>query len=294
LSNRASDINPDDIETISILKGGAATALYGQAGSNGVVVITTKSAKVGQMAVNATTTYGIDEVNKFPDVQTKFTQGYLGVYDSISFWPSWGPTIADAKALDPTHPDHIMNHYAQGYQQGNQFRSSINMSGGTEKALLTSSMSYSKTNGVIPNSDYKNISARLGGQFRFGTKLKLSPAIYFINSGGYRVNADRYNESLTYWSPRWDVMEYIKPKGTMVYHGNNNPVYGTYVNRFKDNVNRIIGNVAMTFSPFSWFDLDYKLGMDYYSDFRRHTGPGPMGLADEVPYEDNGLGFVDE
>ena len=167
------------------------------------------------MAVSASTTYGIDEVNKFPDVQKKFTQGYLGVYDSISFWPSWGPTVAEAKAIDPTHPDQIYDHYAQGYKSGNQFRSSINLSGGTEKALLTSSISYSKTNGVLPNSDYKNISARLAGQFKFGNMLRLNPAVYFINSGGYRVNADRYNESLSYWSPRWNVMDYAKPDGTM-------------------------------------------------------------------------------
>lgn len=300
LTNRGADINPDDIETISILKGGAATALYGQAGSNGVVVITTKSARAGKMRVNASATYGIDEVNKFPDVQKTFTQGYynattgLPTYDSISFWPSWGPTVAEAKTIDPTHPDEIFNHYAQGYQNGNQFRSSINLSGGTENSLLTSSFSYSKTNGVIPNSDYKNISARLGGQFKFGNKLKFSPGLYFVNSGGYRVNADRYNESLTYWSPRWDVMDYVKPDGTMRYHGNNNPVFGTATNRFRDNVNRIIGNVAVTFSPVSWLDIDYKLGMDYYADFRRHTGPGPKGLVGEVPHGDNGLGFVDE
>jgi TonB-linked SusC/RagA family outer membrane protein len=300
LTNRAADINPDDIETISVLKGGAATALYGQAGSNGVVVITTKSAQAGKMRVNVTSTYGIDEVNKFPDVQMKFTQGYynattgLPEYDPYSFWPSWGPTVEEAKAIDPTHPDKIYHHFAQGYKTGNQFRSSINLSGGTQNALLTSSLSYFKQNGVIPNSDYKNISARLGGQFKFGNLLKVNPAIYFINSGGYRVNADRYNESLAYWSPRHNVMDFIKPDGTMKSYGNNNPVFGTYINRFKDNVNRVISNVAITLSPLKWLDIDYKIGMDYYSDFRRHTGPGPKGLVDEIPYEDNGQGFVDE
>lgn len=296
LSNRASDINPDDVESISVLRGGAATALYGQAGSNGVILITTKSAKVGKLRVNFTTSYGIDEVNKFPDVQTKYSQGFGGVYDPASFWPSWGPTVEQAKALDPTHPPSIYNQYARGYQQGNQFRSSINMSGGTENALLTSSLSYFKQEGTIPFSDYKNISARLGGQFKFGTKFKFNPSVYFINSGGLRVNADRFNESLTYWSPRWDVKDYIKPDGTMKAYlaGNNNPIYGTYSNRFKDDVNRIIGNMAMTYSPFAWLDIDYKLGMDYYADFRRHTGPGPLGLVDEIDHEDNGLGFVDE
>ncbi|MEP6927514.1 MAG: TonB-dependent receptor plug domain-containing protein, partial [Ginsengibacter sp.] len=296
LSNRASDINPDDIESISVLRGGAATALYGQAGSNGVVIITTKSAKVGIMKVSFTTSYGIDEVNKFPDVQFKYTQGFGGEYDSVSFWPSWGPTVEAARTTDPTHPDKLFNHYKQGYQQGNQFKSSINLSGGTENALLTSSFSYFKQNGTIPFSDYKNISARLGGQFKFGNKFKFNPSIYFINSGGLRVNADRFNESLTYWSPRWSVKDYIKPDGTMKAYlaGNNNPIYGTYSNRFKDDVNRVIGNVAMTYSPFSFLDIDYKLGMDYYADFRRHAAPGPLGLVDEIDHEDNELGFVDE
>ncbi|MGZ8539873.1 MAG: SusC/RagA family TonB-linked outer membrane protein [Chitinophagaceae bacterium] len=296
LSNRASDINPDDIESISVLRGGAATALYGQAGSNGVVLINTKTAKVGKLNVNFTSTYGIDEVNKFPDVQTKYTQGFGGVYDAASFWPTWGPTIEAAKALDPTHPDKIYDHYAQGYQQGNQFKNSITLSGGTEKALLSSSLSYFKQKGAIPFSDYKNISARVGGQFKFGDKFKFNPSIFFINSGGLRVNADRFNESLTYWSPRWSAKDYIKPDGTMKAYlaGNNNPIYGTYSNRYKDDVNRVIGNVAMTYSPFKFLDIDYKLGMDYYADFRRHTGPGPLGLVDEIAHEDNGLGFVDE
>lgn len=296
ISNRAADVNPDDIETITVLRGGAATALYGQAGSNGVVLITTKSAKAGKLKASFTSSYGIDEVDKFPDAQFKYTQGFGGEYDSASFWPSWGPTVEAAKALDPTHPDKLFDHYKRGYQQGNQFRNSLNLSGGTDNALLSSSFSYFKQNGTIPFSDYKNISARLSGQFKAGSTFKFSPSVYFINSGGYRVNADRFNESLTYWSPRWDVKNYIKPDGTMITYlaGNNNPIYGTYSNRFRDNVNRIIGNVAMTWSPLQWIDVDYKLGMDYYADFRRHTAPGPLGLVGEIDHEDNELGFVDE
>ncbi|MGZ5133956.1 MAG: SusC/RagA family TonB-linked outer membrane protein [Flavitalea sp.] len=296
LSNRASDINPDDVETISVLRGGAATALYGLAGANGVIVITTKSAKAGKMRVNFLTSYGLDEVNKFPDVQMKFTQGNNGVYSATEFFPTWGPTVQEAKAIDPTHPDAIFHHYKRGYEQGNQFRSSINLSGGTENALVSSSISYFKQNGVIPNSDYKNISGRLNAQLKFGTKFKFNPSFYFSNSGGLRVNADRFNESLTYWSPRWDVKDYIKPDGTMITYlaGNNNPIYGTYSNRFKDDVNRIITNMAMTYSPIKWFDLSYRFGMDYYADFRRHAAPGPMGIVGEIPHEDNDLGFVDE
>lgn len=89
MSNRAADINPNDIETINILKGGAATALYGLRGANGVVVITTKSGKSGALRANFSSTYGIETVNKFPEVQDKFTIGYGGVYNPQDFFPSW-------------------------------------------------------------------------------------------------------------------------------------------------------------------------------------------------------------
>lgn len=299
LSNRASDINPDDVESISVLRGGAATALYGQAGSNGVVVITTRTARAGKMKVGFSTSYGIDEVNKFPEVQSRFSQGFVGAtsrvpeYSPTTIFSGWGPTVEEVRLIDPTNNPTLFNHYGRGYRKGNQFRASLNLSGGTENALLTSSFSYFKQNGAITNSDYQNISARLGGQFKFGNKFKVSPSMYFINSGGLRVNADRYNEQLSYWSPRLDVRDYIKPDGTMKGY-RDNPIYGTYVNQFKDNVNRLIGNVAFTFSPVKWFDLDYKIGMDYSADFRRHAGRGALGLAGELHFADNGLGFVDE
>jgi len=296
LSNRAADINPDDVESISVLRGGAATALYGLAGTNGVVVITTKSAKAGKMRVGLTTSYGIDQVNKFPDVQTMFTQGNNGVYSPTEFFPVWGPTVAEAKAIDPTHPDQIFNHYKQGYQDGNQFRASINLSGGTDNALISSSLSYMEQEGVIPFSDYKNISARVNAKLKWGSKFTINPSVYYIRSGGRRVNADRFNESLTYWSPRWDVKDYIRPDGThkTYLQGNNNPIYGTYSNQFVDDVDRMLGNIGLTYSPLSWLDFNYKIGMDFTSDFRRHAAPGPKGTVGETPHQDNGLGFVNE
>lgn len=294
LSNRAADINPDDVESISVLRGGAATALYGQAGSNGVVVITTKSARAGKMRISFSSTYGIDEVNKFPEVQMMFSQGQNSIYKATDFFPSTGPTVEAAKALDPTHPAQIFHHYKRAYQQGNQFRNSLTLSGGNENALLTSSLSYFKQNGTIPNSDYKNISARVGAQFKISNKIKFNPSFYFINSGGLRVNADRFNESLTYWSPRHDVQDYLKEDGTMKTYGNNNPIYATKTNNFRDNVNRIIGTGDLTYSPFTWLDLNYKYGMDFYTDFRRHTAPGPRGLVGERQHADNGRGFVNE
>lgn len=125
MSNPAADINPDDVETISVLRGGAATAWYGLAGSKGVVVITTKSARAGKMRINFSSTYGVDEVNKFPDVQSVYTQGYKGVYDPLTIFTNWAPTVEAARAIDPTHPEKLFHNYALGYETGNQFRNTL-------------------------------------------------------------------------------------------------------------------------------------------------------------------------
>jgi TonB-linked SusC/RagA family outer membrane protein len=297
VSNRAADINPDDIESISILRGGAATALYGLRAANGAVVITTKSGKAGRLTVSVSSTYGFENVNKTPDVQSRFTQGYEGVYDPASFWPSWGPTVEAARQIDPTHPAQLFNNFKRAYRTGNQFRNTINMSGGTEKAIFSASVSSLNQEGVVPFSDYNNYSARVNGELRFSEKFKIGASANYINSGGNRTNADRYGEQLIYWSPRWDVKDYIKPDGTQKSYGveNDNPMYILYSNRYVDDVNRVLANVNATWSPFKWLDLSYRIGTDYYSDNRRHTAPGPLGLVGELPAtSDNEYGFVNE
>ncbi|MEO9021396.1 MAG: SusC/RagA family TonB-linked outer membrane protein [Ginsengibacter sp.] len=293
MGNMAGDINPDDIESVNILRGGAATALYGLRGANGVVVITTKSAKAGVMRVTYSTTYGIDQVDKFPDVQNKFTQGYKGEYNPSSFWPEWGPTVAAAKAIDPTHPNQLFNQYKRAYINGNQFRNNLGFSGGTEKANLSSSVSYFKQNGTIPFTWYQEVSARLNGNLKFSDKFSMGTSLYYVNTDGNFYDANRFNENLSYWSPRWDVRDYLKPDGTQNTYGNNNAWYSAATSKFRSNVNRLIGNVSFNYKPFSWLMATYKLGMDYYSDARTKTSPGPKGVPGEiVGADDNGLGFV--
>ena len=302
MTNRAADINPDDIESISVLRSGAATALYGIRAANGAILITTKSARAGKIQVSYTGTYGFENVNKTPDVQSKFTQGFVGSvsrkpdYNPTSFWPSWGPTVAEARTIDPTHPDQIFNNFERGYRTGNQTRHSIGLTGGTDLVQLGASFSYSNQEGVIPFSDYKSYNARVNGNLNISKKVKVGASVNFINSGGSRVNADRYGEQLIYWAPRWDVMDYIKPDGTQKNYGpeNDNPVYTLATNRFNDNVNRIIAGSTINYAPTSWLNFTYRFGNDFYTDNRVRTAPGPKGVVGELINGDNGFGFVQE
>ncbi|GAB3196152.1 TonB-linked SusC/RagA family outer membrane protein [Pontibacter aydingkolensis] len=294
MSNRLADINPDNIESINILKGGAATALYGLRGANGVVVITTKKGEQGALRVNFTSTAGIEEVNKFPDIQDTYTQGYLGVYDPNSFWPSWGPTVAEARQIDPTHPDKLYNHFRDAYETGHQYRNTLSFSGGSEAITFQSSLSHLKHEGVLPFTDFENYSAQLNTNVKLSDKFSTGANFTFTKSGGKRYNADRFNESLSYWSPRWDVTDFRKPDGTMQTYRNNNPIYGAATNQLEDDVNRFIGGLNFGYKPLNWLDLNYRIGVDTYHDDRTRTAPGPRGVPDEITYEDNRQGFVNE
>jgi TonB-linked SusC/RagA family outer membrane protein len=297
MSNRAADINPDDIDNISVLRGGAATALYGIRAANGAIIITTRSAKAGKITVSYNGMYGLDQVNKIPEVQTKYTQGYLGVYDPASFWPAFGPTVAAAREQDPTHPEKLYNNYKQAFHTGMQTRHTVSAGGGTENAQVMGSVSYFNQEGVIPFSDYTSYNARLNATFKINDKVTAGASLNYINSGGNRVNADRYGEQIIYWAPRWNLEDYKKPDGTQQTYssGTNNPLYTLSTNKFKDNVNRAIASAYINYKPVSWLNFTYRFGNDFYTDGRTHTAPGPMDLVGEVPnLDDNEYGFVDE
>src|SRR5699024_8047687 len=102
VTNRSSDIDLENIESLSVLKGGAATALYGVRAANGAVIITTKTGKEGKTTFNFTASTSYDEADKFPDVQKQYTQGWAGEYDD-GFWPNFGPTVEEARKLYSDH-----------------------------------------------------------------------------------------------------------------------------------------------------------------------------------------------
>lgn len=146
---------------------------------------------------------------------------------------------------------------------------------------------------MLPFTDYKNISGRLNTDVRISAKLRSSINMSYTNSGGYRYDADRFGESLAYFSGRWDVNDYLNPDGTQLWRGTNNPIYGAATNRLKDNVNRFVGGISLEYKPASWLTFSYRVGGDTYTDNRFRTAPGLRGITGEKAY-DNAEGFVGE
>ena len=290
LSNRAADINPNDIESLNILKGAAATALYGVRAANGAVIITTKKGKAGSVRINLNSSVGFDEINQYPEFQETYGQGFSGEYDPNSFWPNWGPSMAEINEIDPDVVFHDI--WSDAMRTGVQIDNTLSVSGGSENATFYGSIGRLDQEGIIPFSDWSRTSAKLSGQVEVSEKFQFSGNINYSVTGGNRVPHDRFMERLVYWAPNHDVEDYINPDGTMKTYQNTNPIYDARFSTYEDEVNRTVGNLRFTYSPFKWLDLNYLIGTDFYSDRRTEITPGPLGIDGEVPL--SSTGFITE
>ncbi|AGA79945.1 SusC/RagA family TonB-linked outer membrane protein [Echinicola vietnamensis] len=290
MSNRAADINPNDIESMSVLKGAAATALYGVRAANGAVIIRTKRGQAGQTRININSSIGMDKLVKLPNLQDQFGQGFSGEYDPSSFWPAWGAPIAEVAETVPGHK--YQDNWNRAFDTGLNIDNNISFSGGSENATFYGSFGRLDQQGIIPFSDWSRTTAKLSGSVKASEKFDFSGSMNFSNSGGNRVPHDRFMERMMYWAETQDVRDYINPDGTMKTYGNTNPIYDARFATYEDNVNRIIGNINLNYRPTDWLTLSYRLGTDVSSDSRTEITPGPKGIDGEVAL--SSTGFIEE
>ncbi|WP_416442124.1 SusC/RagA family TonB-linked outer membrane protein [Leeuwenhoekiella sp. A16] len=285
-TNRSADLNPNDIESVSILKGPAATALYGVRAANGVVVITTKKGASGEMTFNLKSTVGFNEVSKTPDVQKTWREGRAGEivsvpninsptgYDYLNgntfgFW-SLGPKYA------PNEPiyDNFRDLFRKGYQSTNSF----SLSGGGDSYTYFGSLSRSDEEGIVPNTDYDRTTIKLSGTVNITDKFSIEPSFSYIYSDGRLPNGGDKSimSSLSYWSPTIDVNDYLLPDGTEKNYTAgvaDNPRYFAEVSYLDSKVNRILSNMKLNYQIADWVTVQYQLGIDNYHDERYRFVP---------------------
>ncbi|HLR24985.1 MAG TPA: SusC/RagA family TonB-linked outer membrane protein [Fodinibius sp.] len=295
LSNRAADINPNDIESVSVLKGAAASALYGVRAANGAVIITTKKGSEGGVSIDFNNTISFDRVNKYPDFQKVYGQGFSGEATTSSFWPNWGARIEAVADTLPGWQYHDI--WRDAFETGVKINNSVSVSGGNELATYYASVANLDHDGVMPFSSWGRTSVRFNGDIQPNKNLKIASSVNFVNSGGNRVPADRFMERMMYWAPTKDVTNYEKPNGTMNGYYNDgrsgtNPIYDAKYSTFKDDVNRVIGNANVSYSFTDWLSASYRFGLDYYSDQRTNITPGPRGIENENVL--SSTGFITE
>jgi TonB-linked SusC/RagA family outer membrane protein len=262
-SNRFSDINPDDIETLTVLKGPAASVLYGLRAGNGAIVITTKSGKAGQASFNYKTSYSFDDVVNTPPIQTTYGNGNNGAY--VASLNTWGPRIQGLQVYNP---------YDEFFKTGHMLQNSFSTSGGTDKATYFSSFDNAHQTGVVPNSSYNKNSFRLNTSLRASDKFKFDASANYINTNSTNPRTGVSSGAIYYLMKHTntvDPADYLNPDGTQkVYNaGIDNPFYFSQAAYLKTNVNRILGNLGFDFTPNNWLDINYKVGVDHYTDFRQ-------------------------
>ena len=222
-----SDLNPDDIETVTVLKGPGATALYGSRAAGGALVITTKTGARKDKGVGVTlnSNFNIEQVNRWPDYQFEYGEGrtsnyysYLNSVDGINTSTTaaagraWGPkfngqSYFQYNPLDPNGtptertPWVAYDDYISGYfQTGRTFSNSISLDGGTEKGSARFSFTHLKNEWIIPNTGFERINAALSVSQQLSSKLKITGKANYTNKKSENLPAAGYNnQSLMYF-----------------------------------------------------------------------------------------------
>ena len=170
----AGDINPSDIENMTVLKGAAASALYGQEAANGVIMITTKSGKSGKMVVNGSASIQIDNAVRVPKMQQKYVPGSLGFYKFNTTASAYGPLLYPG---EKTY-DNVGEFLGTGIYQ----KYDVSASGGTDKFTSYASINYMSSDGVVENDYRKRFGALLKATYNMNKWIKVNMSMNYIDT----------------------------------------------------------------------------------------------------------------
>jgi len=306
-SNRAGDINPEDIESYNVLKGAAATALYGVRASNGAIIITTKKGKQGKAKVSLTASTSLRQVNTVPQYQTTYREGFSGlprtlydptsdtgfnrVQNATSFY-AWGPRYSDDSATlgDGTVVDLTNDKYYDPFdlfKTGVNTQVNFNISGASEKIDYFFSVGNNHDEGILPNTDYDKTSFRFKSGYQITDNFNISTSISFTNSGGSRGNSGDKSimSSLSYYTGTFPINDYQNPDGSQRNYSFgiiDNPRYFIEKSSLNDDVNRWVGNATFNWSPKDWLNITYAGQIDNYSDQRNRFVPPDLDVGTQV------------
>jgi TonB-linked SusC/RagA family outer membrane protein len=303
--NAIADLNPQDIESLSVLKGPNAAALYGSRAAHGVVLITTKSGK-SQKGLGITVSSGltISQVATLPSFQNSFGQGsngkfsYVdgkggGVNDGVD--ESWGPKL-DGRLIPQfysngeavpfvANPDNVKDFFNTGLTYDN----SISIAKSDEKSDFRLGVNNQKQLGIVPNSEVKKTNFTINTNYQISKNVKVgvtanyivtdAPALPGGPSGnraagvmlqflwfGRQVDVNQLNND---WSRNWNNSYY------------SNPYWNAYYNTTSQQRNRLIGDIHLDAKLADGLNFKFRTGVDYYNDRRKY----------EIKYGTNGTPF---
>ncbi len=294
-TNRAADLNPNDIESVEILKGPSASAIYGARAAAGVILITTKSGRAGPTHFSVRSSTSFDDINHVYPLQTGFGQGLFFVHADTTLGGncdnpgvavcarSWAPLAAGATIYD---------HSNELYRVGNSLDNGVTISGGNDRTTFYLSGDNAYTRGVIvgPNNYYSRSTVRFKGSHRVVETLKLGADLSFADvrakytQRGNNTNGIQLGDLRT--PPEFNNYPFVVnglQRAFRFQHPDaasggldrtfDNPLWTIFQSDNESKVGRVYGNVNAEYAPISWLKLNYTLGADYATDERLEGCP---------------------
>ncbi len=263
-SNRASDFNPEDIESMTVLKGAAAAALYGSDASNGAIIITTKKGSKGKGIVRYSNSFGFENAYQYPEIQTKYDNG---MYGNTNYYTSrhYGAAYAPGTVL--------YNNVESLFETGTSQKHNISFEAGNENMTFRAAASTLKYDGVVATSGYDRNNITVAGTAKLSRWLNMEASMSYSNMDNTKV--DRGTGGVLYRALNWpltdDMRVYLKPDGNIKYPNKYadvdilNPYFDLYKNKNYDESQHIISNVVVNLTPIKDLLIRGQVGVDVNS-----------------------------
>lgn len=296
--NGAADINPNDVEKMTVLKGPNAAALYGSRASNGVIIIETKTGKGTKgIGVTVSNNTSFETPLRLPDYQNGYGQGSGGAFSYVDgsgggindgtdeSWgpaldgrliPQWNsPIVGGVRQATPwvAHPNNVKDFF----ETGHTVSTNVAVQGGSDKSNFRMSYTDTQQKGMVPNTDLNKKNLSLNGSLNVTNKLSVSAGATYVNSfsdnlPGYGYSAQNVMQQFI-WAGRStdipDLKVYTNPDGSKRnwnYNYHNNPYFTLYENLNSMQRERFMGNAKATYQFTDWLSGFVRTGGDIYSN----------------------------
>ena len=294
-----SDLNPDDIATMTVLKGPNAAALYGSRATNGAVVITTKSGRGALEGVhwNFTTRLSSETPSVLPSYQNQYGQGFGGAFQYVDGAgggindgadESWGPKL-DGRLIDQffgkqqpwvAHPNNVKDYF----QGGGTVSNNLSVVAAGKGMGVRISVTKDNTTGMVPNSSLAKLAGSISGSATINEKLNVSGSLNYTTTNGMNRPENGYTEGNPLMSFTWFGRQVDLGLLKNQYYNNNNSVYGfpagslfnwndnyhrnpywqEYMNLAPDTRDRTIAQASATYQLTDWLSGLVRMGNDTY------------------------------
>ncbi|HVG15499.1 MAG TPA: SusC/RagA family TonB-linked outer membrane protein [Chitinophagaceae bacterium] len=317
VGNGLNDLNPNDIENISILRGAAASSLYGSRAQNGVVIITTKRGRSGRLAVDFNSSTVFSSVGKLPDNQNSWGQGWGALHwkeENGSWGPRldgrdrlWGSNVDNSRLIKPFSAveDNVRDFYDQGIETNN----SLSVRGGTEASQFYLSYGNVYSNGVLPADVdvYKRNTLALRGSTKVNNFLA-SGSFNYINKTGRTVNTDDNDQGSSTFEdiiqvPRDFPLTDLRAYENKFFNVDNyyspysaNPYFSLFESGNKNQNDRFFGNVELGYDFGKSINIRWRNGLDVSNarlkDWKAIERPNPNTWRGPNPTNDEGAEYT--